>query len=145
MWNDGTDVTAGSDVMEELASDYEWIESYNLVKAEETVAKLFQHWTRYRKSLDTPQDEAELLEESDSGSDQMDLINVTSPNTVCSHEACSALSVCYIHHLSLVKSHYHGGKTDTFRIKAIDKAIRSRRHINCVRSHSFLAKECWRD
>lgn len=46
-------------------------------------------------------------------------------NGLCPHVACSRQAFCLVAEMQRVRSNYSGGRSDQFRIKAADRAIRA--------------------
>lgn len=100
-----------------------WLEMYDEVSAKTTINKLSKHWQHAPNSSAKKRRASSQSLEIVSASESEDGETNDLQNQVCTHVACSQISGCIIDHMEVVKHHYQG-KTDQFKIKAIDRAIR---------------------
>lgn len=97
-----------------------WTEDYDEAAAKETLDRLQNHWQRFKKSMGV---QAFLRLDCGSESDVDNDAAEEVANGACTHVACSRQSFCILEHLTLAKQKYQG-KSNQFRIKAIDRAVR---------------------
>ena len=123
----------------------QWVEPFDEESAKHTVKALMAHW--HRASPPSLSKRSRAVFEGSlavEGSSDEDEVEVPSINAVCGHTACSALSICIIDQLETVKQHYQG-RVDQYRIKAINRAVRSvmrHAHVRCSikQSHNSLIR-----